>query len=257
MQAKTLIENKLSEVDVVILCGGTGSRLRPVVDDRPKPMAQINRKPFLDILIDFFSGFGFRRFVLCAGYMSQVIHEHYTHKTGPCQFIISDEHTPLGTGGTVRNAQRFIQSNPFLVANGDSFCSVDLAEFYDFHSARRALMSMVVLESENTDDCGQVVFDESQRIIDFEEKKQKHRSCHVNAGIYLFQKEVISFIPEDTKFSLEHELFPELTKHSCYAFVSHGQLIDIGTPKRYEWAKRCFSNNERQLELSAKEDTDG
>ncbi|MGD8500613.1 MAG: sugar phosphate nucleotidyltransferase [Phycisphaerales bacterium] len=244
MQAKTLTENRLSEVDVVILCGGMGSRLRVVVDDRPKPMAQINQKPFLDILIDFFSGFGFKRFVLCTGYMSRVIHDYYAPKTGSCQFLISNERAPLGTAGTVKNAEKLIQSDPFLVANGDSFCSVDLAEFYNFHSARQGLMSMVVLESDNTEDCGQVVLDDSQRIISFEEKKQKPRSCHVNAGIYLFQKEVVSFIPEDTKFSLEHELFPELTKQSCYAFVSHGQLIDIGTPERYEWAKRCFSDDE-------------
>jgi NDP-sugar pyrophosphorylase family protein len=249
MQAKTLTENKLSEVDVVILCGGMGSRLRAAVDDCPKPMAQINQKPFLDILIDFFCGFGCKRFVLCTGYMSRVIHDYYAPKTGSCQFLISNEHTALGTAGAVKNAEELIQSDPFLVANGDSFCAVDLAEFYDFHSARQALMSMVVLESENAQDCGRVVLDDSQRIISFEEKKQGHRSCHVNAGIYLFQKEVVSFVPKDTVFSLEHELFPELTKQSCYAFVSRGQLIDIGTPKRYERAKRCFSDDEWRPQL--------
>ena len=253
MHTRTLTKNKLSEVDVVILCGGMGSRLREVVDDRPKPMAEINQQPFLDILIDFFHEFGFRRFVLCAGYMSQMIRDHYSHKTDSRQIIISDEHIPLGTAGTIKNAEKFIQSNPFLVANGDSFCSVDLADFYDFHSAKQALMSMVVLESENTDDCGLVMLDESERIISFKEKKRKHGSCHINAGIYLFQKEVVSFIPEDTKFSLEHELFPKLTKHNCYAFISHGRLIDIGTPKRYEWAKKCFSDNENQLQLSTSE----
>ena len=251
MHTRTLTKNKLSEVDVVILCGGMGSRLRAVVDDRPKPMAQINQKPFLDILTDYICGFGFRRFVLCTGYMSEVIHDHYSHKTGSCQFTISDEHTPLGTAGAVKNAEKFIQSNPFLVANGDSFCSVDLAEFYDFHSARQALMSMVVLESENADDRGLVVLDDSQRINGFEEKKQERRSHHVNAGIYLFRKEVLSFIPEDTKFSLEYELFPKLTKQDCYAFVSHGQLVDIGTPERYEWAMECFTDRHGQLQPSS------
>ncbi len=242
MHTRTLTENELSEVDVVILCGGTGSRLRAAVDDRPKPMAEINQKPFLDILTDFFCGFGFRRFVLCAGYMSEVIRDYYASRTGPCQFIVSDEHTSLGTAGAIKNAERLIRSDSFLVANGDSFCSVDLAEFYNSHAARQALMSMVVLEAENTGDCGLVSLDPSQRIVGFEEKKQEPRSCYINAGIYLFNRKVISFIPEGARFSLEHELFPKLVKQCCYAFVSDEKLIDIGTPERYEWAKECFGD---------------
>jgi len=112
MHTRTHTKSKLREVDVVILCGGMGSRLRAVVSDRPKPMARINQRPFLDILIQFFSGFGFRRFILCAGYMSQVIRDHYTRRAGPCRFVISEEHTPLGTGGTIRNAEKLIQSDP-------------------------------------------------------------------------------------------------------------------------------------------------
>ena len=242
MHTRTLTENELSGVDVVILCGGTGSRLRAAVDDRPKPMAEINQKPFLDILIDFFCGFGFRRFVLCAGYMSEVIRDYYANRTGPCRFIVSDEHTSLGTAGAIKNAEKLIRSDTFLVANGDSFCSVDLAEFYRSHAARQALMSMVVLEAENTGDCGLVSLDPSQRIVGFEEKKHEPRSCYINAGIYLFNREVISFIPEGATFSLEHELFPKLTKQCCYAFVSDEKLIDIGTPERYEWAKECFGD---------------
>ncbi|MFH1718668.1 MAG: sugar phosphate nucleotidyltransferase [Planctomycetota bacterium] len=240
MHIRTPTKSKLREVDVVILCGGMGSRLRAVVSDRPKPMARIDQRPFLDILIQFFSGFGFRRFILCAGYMSEVIRDHYTCMAGPCRFVISEEHAPLGTGGTIRNAEKLIQSDPFLVANGDSFCPVDLPEFYNFHLAKQALMSMAVLESEDTNDCGTVLLDDAQKIVGFEEKKQNHRPCHINAGIYLFRKDVISLIPEDTRFSLEHELFPKLVQQNCYAFVSGGPLIDIGTPGRYEWAKKSL-----------------
>jgi len=241
MQIRNLIENKLKEIDVLILCGGTGSRLAGIVNDRPKPMAEINHQPFLDILIDYFASFGFRRFVLCTGYMSEVIQDYYGPKAGLLEFIISREHTPLGTAGSVKNAQRFIQSDPFLVANGDSFCSVDLSEFYNFHSLRQMLLSMAVVESEDTTDSGRVTLDSLQRIISFEEKEQKEGAGYINAGIYLFHKQVLSFIPTNTKYSLEYDLFPRLTNHRSCAFVSREELIDIGTPRQYERAKEYFA----------------
>jgi len=241
MQTRNLISDKLKEVDVVILCGGVGSRLASVVNDRPKPMAEVNQQPFLDILVCYFAGFGFRRFVLCVGYMSEVIRDYYGPKAGHLEFIVSHEHTPLGTAGSVKNAQKLIQSDPFLVANGDSFCSVDLSEFYNFHSSRQALLSMAVVESGDTTDSGRVTLDSLQRIISFEEKEQKEGTGYINAGIYLFRKHILSFIPANTKYSLEYDLFPRLTNRDGYAFVSREELIDIGTPQQYERAKEYFA----------------
>lgn len=243
MRTRSLIKDKLREVDVLILCGGIGSRLQGVVNDRPKPMAEINQRPFLDILIDYLSAFGFRRFVLCTGHMSEIIQHYYSHKNGPLEFIISDEQTPLGTAGTVKNAEKFIQSDPFLVANGDSFCAVDLAEFYNFHSARQALLSMVVVESEDTINGGLVALNNLQRIVSFKEKKQKHGSGYISAGIYLFQQDVLSFIPEGTKYSLEYDLFPKLTGQRCFGYAVRVELMDIGTPQKYELAREYFAGN--------------
>jgi len=210
-------------------------------------MAEINDRPFLDILIDSFCEFGFRRFILCAGYMSQIIRDYYGSRSGPRKFVISDEHKPLGTAGAIKNAAKFIGSDTFLVANGDSFCSVDLAAFCDFHSAHRALMSMVVLETQNTGDCGLVSLDASQRIVGFEEKNLRCQSHYINAGIYLFQTEVLSLIPDDTSFSLEHELFPKIVKQSCHAFVTEGRLFDIGTPERFAMAIKHLAKEQLQL----------
>ncbi len=249
MQTKDLTENKLEDIDVVVLCGGLGSRIAEVVNDRPKPMAEINHQPFLDILIRYFASFGFRRFVLCTGHMSEVIADYYSPKAGPLEFIISREHTPLGTAGSVKNAQRFIQSDPFLVANGDSFCPVDLSEFYNFDSSRQALLSMAVVESEDTTGSGRVTLDSLQRIISFEEKEQKQGTGYINAGIYFFHKQVFSFIPANTKYSLEYDLFPRLTYQGSYAFVSQEELIDIGTPQEYERAKEYFAAGTKILPL--------
>jgi len=240
MQAKNLTNDPHGQVDAVILCGGLGSRLAGVVSDRPKPMAQIGRQPFLDILIDYFSSFGFRRFVLCTGHRSQVIREHYGRRSDSLEFVISDEPSPLGTAGAVKNAEVCVKSDPFLVANGDSFCPVNLTEFYDFHLARRAVMSMAVVESGNRSDAGLVAVDDCQRIVGFEEKGPQRHGRYVNAGIYLFQKEILSLIPANTKYSLEYDLFPKLVAQGAFAFAASRPLIDIGTAERYESAKHFF-----------------
>jgi NDP-sugar pyrophosphorylase family protein len=240
MQAKNLTNGRRGQIDVVILCGGLGSRLAGVVGDRPKPMAQMGRRPFLDILVDYFSSFGFRRFVLCTGHRSEVVREHYSRRSDSLEFVISEEPAPLGTAGAVKHAEVFVKSNPFLVANGDSFCPMDLTEFCDFHSAKRAVMSMAVVESENRNDAGRVAMDACQRIVGFEEKGPGRHGRYVNAGLYLFQREILSLIPANTKSSLEYDLFPKLIAEGMFAFVASRPLIDIGTPERYESAKDFF-----------------
>lgn len=240
MQISNPIKQMLENTDVVILCGGMGSRLRSVVNDRPKPMAEINRQPFLDILIDYFSGFGFRRFILCAGHKSEVIRDYYTRNKGSLEFIISDETSPLGTAGSIKNAEKLIRSDPFLVANGDSFCRLDLIKFYNFHCDRDALISMAVIESEDTADGGQVLLDDQKRIVGFEEKKHERASGFINAGIYLFQKEILSAIPSEMKYSLECDVFPKVLNQPCYAFLTDKNLIDIGTPQRLAFAEKFF-----------------
>ncbi len=241
---------KPSDIDVIILCGGKGSRLQKVVSDRPKPMAKINESPFLEILIDYFSGFGFKRFILCTGYMSETIERYYTDQRDDLQIVISKEDKPLGTGGAIKNAEKNILSEHFIVANGDSFCQVDLSEMLDLHFQRQALMTMALVESEAANDAGAVRMDESGHITDFQEKIESEGKCYINAGIYLFQKNVLSGIKGGQKCSLEYEVFPELITADCFGYISNQKLIDIGTPQRLEKARKHFKksrNNRREL----------
>ena len=229
----------MKAIDVVILCGGKGTRLNEVVSDRPKPMAEINGQPFLNILIDYVSSFGFNRFVLSVGYKADYIKDYYRCNRFPYEILFSPENAPLGTAGGIKQAENLVQSNPFLVMNGDSFCPVDLSQFLDFHSKKGALVSVVVVESEDVKDFGTISLDDSQKIVRFEEKKEGKKSF-INAGIYLFQKEVFSLIPSHVKYSLEHDLFPTLVGQEFYGYVTQEKLIDIGTPERYEQAKRIL-----------------
>ncbi len=237
-----------TDVDVVILCGGKGTRLKEVVSDRPKPMAEINDRSFLDILIDYISSFGFKRVILSVGYMADYIKDYYRNKRRHCEILFSQENEPLGTAGGIKQAEYLVRSNPFLVLNGDSFCPVSLSQFLEFHSKKEALVSMVVTESEDVRDFGTISLDDSQGIIRFEEKKEGKKSF-INAGIYLFQKEVFSLIPSHIRYSLEHDLFPTLVGQKFYGYVTQEKLLDIGTPDRYELAKRILRHKDTKKDF--------
>lgn len=230
----------LQKIDVLVLCGGEGKRLKSVIKDRPKPMADIDGKPFLDILIDYAAGYGFRRFILCAGYKGGFIKRYYRKKRGSLEILISDEKTPLGTAGALKNAEAMTKSDLFMVMNGDSFCQLNLNEFIKFHNDKGADFSAVLTKTDSQDDYGVVALDESGRITGFNEKVKADKGGFLNAGTYLFNKEIFSFIEPEKKQSLEHDIFPRLIGAKFYGYVSNKGFTDIGTPDRYAKARKSL-----------------
>lgn len=225
----------LKEIDVVILCGGLGSRLKSVVYDRPKVLAKIGDTTFLDILLDNLAKYEFKNIILCVGYMKEKIKAHFnSNKNYNIKF--SEEDETLGTGGALKKAKPLIKSNPFIVLNGDSVCNINFREFFEFHINKKGILSMVLARSKKVQDFGSVALNSSQRIMSFKEKAVCTNECLVNAGIYLMQKEVFSYMPDENHFSLEYDFFPELIHDNCYGFITESELIDIGTPERYEKA---------------------
>lgn len=237
----------LENIDVLILVGGQGKRLRQVVGDRPKPLADMNGLPFLDILIRYVTGYGFRRIILCTGYMASLVRESYRARTNEVEILFSEEQEPLGTGGAIRNAESLIRSNPFLVMNGDSFCSADLGHFVAFHQKKNARLSIVLAYSDTQEDYGSVTLDSSRRITCFSEKVSDADQPMINAGVYLMNEDIFASMPRRRRFSLEYDLFPGIVGEDCYGFVSEWPLTDIGTPERYEAAKRLFNTKQCHL----------
>lgn len=219
----------------MILCGGLGTRLRPVVSDRPKVLAKIGEKTFLDILIDSLKKQGFNNVILCIGHLKGQIKNHFDREKD-YNIMFSEEKEPLGTGGALKKARSLIISNPFMVMNGDSICKMDFRKFYDFHVNKKAILSMVLVRTKAAQDFGSVILDDSQRITSFMEKVVSKDECLINAGVYLMQKDVFSYMPDGNRFSLEYDFFPKLIEDKCFGFTINSELIDIGTPERYEKA---------------------
>jgi len=235
---------KKAECDCLILCGGLGKRLRGVVEDVPKVMADVNGRPFLDYMIEYLKSQDIERIVLCTGYKAEMVEDYYRDHAFDLTIDFSREWEPLGTAGGLKNAEEIISSNPMFVLNGDSFLPVDLQSLLDFHLEKKALASMIVTEVPASDDYGSVVLDENKRITAFDEKIEGGSARLVNAGIYCFDQEVLGYIPSDQKCSLERDIFPQLTVHGFFGYRVSGQFMDIGTPERYRSAQTQFKKRE-------------
>lgn len=221
---------KLDQVDVAILCGGIGSRLATVLNGKPKPMIDVNGKPFLELIIEKLQKFGFRRFIFCSGYKGEQIEEYFKEKG---EYYFSLERSPLGTAGALKFAERFLINKNILLLNGDSFCSINYQNFVDFHEKKNALLSIVVAPVNNREDGGKVSVDEEQKIVSFAEK-QDVDFTFINAGVYILRRELLELIPEGVPSSLEYDILPKVGYGEAFAFCTENKLFDIGTPERLE-----------------------
>lgn len=238
------MSNQFEKVDVIILCGGIGSRLSQVVRDKPKGLALIGDRPFLDILVEDLMLQGFRRFIFCVGYLGEQIIARYSSRRDAI-FLFSEEKTLLGTGGAVIKALPLVKSNPFFVMNGDSFCKVEFEEFYRFHQSKKGEVSFVLAKIDKRKDVGVVNLDKEQRILSFIEKRGlvRQQGIYINAGIYLLEQRCFRNKINESPFSLENDLFPIIIDRSqSFGFVVDSEIIDIGTPERYKETNKKFTN---------------
>lgn len=230
----------MTDIDVLILCGGLGTRLSKVINDTPKGMAKVGGKPFLSILVNELSKFGMQNIIFCIGHLREQISGYFcsVDKSG---YRFSAEEQPLGTGGALKNAELLVKSDPFLVLNGDSICEIDYYSLLDFHLDKKAMVSIVLSKSNKTDDYGSIELDENQTIISFQEKKSLAGGGLINAGVYLMNKEFLSTMKKNYPLSLEREVFPEaLRTKRCVGYVVEADVMDIGTPERYRKANESL-----------------
>lgn len=230
---------EMEKIDVVILCGGLGTRLRRISGNLPKALMPFAGRPFIDFLIDSLLPFGFRRFVLCVGHLREKIRAHFRKRD--YEIVLSEEEEPLGTGGALKNASPMITGQFFLVMNGDSLCPVDYFQFRAFHVQKGGILSLVLAKPRSGQDYGVIEVDDNQRVIRFREKNECRETMFINGGVYFTQRNLFDHMPAEARFSLEYDLFPSILPWGCYGFRTDAEVIDIGTPERYVEALKKLS----------------
>jgi NDP-sugar pyrophosphorylase family protein len=230
----------LKDLTAVILAGGLGTRLRPVVSDRPKVLAMIQGRPFMSYLLDQLVSAGIRSVVLCTGYQGEQVKSTLGHSYRTLELIYSQEPSPLGTGGALRQALPLLQSDPVLVLNGDSFCELNLSSFFQWHEAHEARASLALVQRPETKRYGRVDLGPNGDVIRFNEKGTESGPGWINAGIYLLAGVLLKTIPPDGAVSLEQEMFSRWIGRALYGYPSRGRFLDIGTPESYAMAEQFF-----------------
>jgi NDP-sugar pyrophosphorylase family protein len=152
----------------------------------------------------------------------------------------STEPAPLGTGGAVRLALPVFRESTVLLLNGDSFCDVDLAALVAFHRDRGGV-TLTLADVPDASRYGRVLADPDGRVRGFVEKGGDHAPGRINAGVYVFDRDLLAAIPPDHPVSLEREVLPDLVAAGRVRGFPGGRFIDIGTPESYAAADAFFA----------------
>lgn len=228
----------LKGISVAILAGGLGTRLTPLVSDRPKAMALVRGRPFLTWVLEFLTEFGFADITLCTGYRSDQIESYYGGLFKSARLAYSTEKALLGTAGALRLAANRLNSEDVLILNGDSLCRADLKEFVLLHIREQSKCSLVVTQVDEVGRYGQVQIDECGIVTNFVEKGNSAGFGWVNAGIYLVKRDWLMEIPAGQTVSLEREIFPTWLVRRIRAVPTAAPLLDIGTPDSFAAANQ-------------------
>jgi NDP-sugar pyrophosphorylase family protein len=235
--------SNLEEIPALLLVGGMGTRLRPVLSSKPKPLAPVGDIPFLELLVLQLRSQGMRRLVMCTGHQADQIKEEFGdgRKWG-VSIEYSNEPKPLGTAGAIKFAERFLsEASDFLVMNGDSLLELDFRGFMHFHMEHGGWASIAVRRVPDARRYGMVQVDGLNRVVRFSEKMGINEPGVVNGGVYAFKREILERIPEGAA-SLEKDVLPGILDHGAFAFEQHGMFIDIGTPEDYARAQTLYQS---------------
>lgn len=231
--------------EAIILAGGLGTRLRTVVFDKPKCMAPVNGKPFLNYLIHFLKESGIEKFVFSVGYRHEAIADYLAKDFASLNYKLSVESEPLGTGGAIKLSCNQTSERHVLVCNGDTLFKIDLVALSNFHKRKNARCSLCLRPMENFDRYGVVELNDNEEVKSFKEKKY-YKSGLINGGVYGL--DVAHFTSENfpEKFSFEKDYLEKKTetseseKPTLFGLVQDKYFIDIGIPEDYDRAGKEF-----------------
>ncbi|ECL9356468.1 TPA: nucleotidyltransferase family protein [Campylobacter jejuni] len=215
-------------MQAIILCGGLGTRLKSVIKDIPKPMAPINNKPFLEFIFEYLKKQGIKEIILAVSYKYEVIQEYFKDEFLGIKIKYSIEKEPLGTGGAIKEALKFIKNEAYVL-NGDTIFDIDLKKLI----LNNSKICLALKQMNDFDRYGTVELDSKNYIKLFKEKEFKKQGL-INGGIYFLNKDIFNDFTLQEKFSFEEFLQENYKKLKARACIFDDYFIDIGVPSDYE-----------------------
>lgn len=254
----------------IIMAGGQGSRLRPITDARPKPMVEVLGRPVIDFVKDSMVQGGVDSLIVTTGYRGEMLAAHVEQwNTESTSGRINQEHTPMGTAGSVRLLMDEI-TDTVIIGSGDSVASFDVASLLRAHKESGAKATMALWEVEDPSPFGIVGLSDSIEgdvdgelregyIRKFKEKPKPEEAFSnvINAGLYILEPEVMALVPEGEKYDFSKNLFPRLLEMGwpMYAKAIDGVWFDVGSPTELIRAQHVLIEQRNSLPFPMPEGT--
>ncbi|HJM55518.1 MAG TPA: sugar phosphate nucleotidyltransferase [Poseidonia sp.] len=231
-------------MQVVVLAGGVGSRLRPWTNSVPKPLLPMLDRTLLEHVVSSLPPNLVDEVVVAGGYKVDMIEAYFDEHEVPFDVRIVPEDKPLGTGGALGNC-RDVVSGTFACFNGDIISSLDASSLLSLHKRNNSVGTLGLWEVEDPTRFGIVGLDDYNRITQFKEKPKPEEvfSNLINAGSYIFNDDIFDWMPKG-KHSIEREVFPQLAKEGLLSGEAfEGYFIDAGTPSAWnQGVKACIEH---------------
>ena len=238
------LKRKGNAMQVVVLAGGVGSRLRPWTNQIPKPLLPMLDKTLLERVVEGIPSDLVDEVIVAGGYKVDMIRQYFANVDVDFDVTIIPEDRPLGTGGALANCSDVV-SGTFACFNGDIVSSMEIAPVLDLHKRNGGIGTLALWEVEDPTRFGIVGLDEDSRITQFKEKPKREEvfSNLINAGSYVLEDDIFDIMPKG-KHSIERTIFPDLAADNLLNGIQfHGYFIDAGTPESWsEGVQACIRN---------------
>jgi mannose-1-phosphate guanylyltransferase/phosphomannomutase len=261
------IQRKKSErqgglMRAVLMAGGSGTRLRPLTCDLPKPMVPILNRPIAEHIINLLKRHQITEVIATLHYLPDSMRDYFQDGSEfgiQMTYSVEDEQ-PLGTAGCVKNVDELL-NDTFLVISGDSITDFNLQAAIAFHKEKRSKATIVLTRVPNPIEFGVVIADKEGRIRRFLEKPSTSEifSDTVNTGTYILEPEVLEYLPDNEECDFSKDLFPLLLEKDepMYGYVAEGYWCDVGHLDAYREAQYDALQRKVKLDFAYEEKSPG
>ena len=224
------------------MAGGEGTRLRPMTANQPKPMLPVVNRPIMEHVLRLLRRHGLTETVVTVQFLASIVRNYFGDgEDFGMSLQYATEETPLGTAGSVKNAEDALRDEPFLVISGDALTDIDLSDLIAFHKDNQALVTVALARVPDPLEFGIVIIDDDGKIQRFLEKPTWGQvfSDTVNTGIYVMEPEVLAHVPAGQVVDWSGDIFPKLLENGAplYGWVADGYWEDVGSHESYAKAQ--------------------
>ncbi len=246
----------------VVMAGGEGTRLRPMTANQPKPMLPVVNRPIMEHVLRLLRKHGLTETVVTVQFLASMVRNYFGDgEDFGMSLQYATEETPLGTAGSVKNAEDALRDEPFLVISGDALTDIDLSDLIAFHKNNNALVTVALARVPDPLEFGIVIVDDNGKIQRFLEKPTWGQvfSDTVNTGIYVMEPEVLDHVAAGQVVDWSADVFPKLLESGAplYGWIADGYWEDVGSLESYVKAQADVLTGKVDVEIAGFEVSPG